>query len=338
MAWDKNEEYYTGQGTVLMAKRDADGKPLGFRHFGNVASLGIATARNYNVHKESKTGKRSTDRRTISETNVTLSAACENFSSENIAQYTNGLLTKVTAGSVTDVAYNGYGGLVTAFDHIKISAVAVKIGTQALVAYTNSQAPWDFKVNPDHGSILLNADGANVVAAVTDIVVGASTTITADIGYVEVGDVVKVTGVTGADANIINGVALTVKAVTGTGIVVDLNTTGKTIVGTSAKLHGVGVHLLVSYAYQAQDLVDALAVQEEEVYLRFEGLNTAEGDEPVVIEIFRVGIAPIAELALFGDAVQQATITAEVFSDPHRTTGSKFYSVKKLGRPETIVG
>ena len=332
MAWDRNEEYFTGQGSVLISDRTAGGQAVGFRHFGNVSALAIATARNYNVHKESKSGNRATDRRTISETNVTMSATCENFSSENIAAYTTGLLTKVAAGTVTGQKYIGTAGLVTAFDHIQVSALDVKAGATSLVAYTNDATAWDYKVNLDAGSILLNAASTKLAATVTDVLVGTKTTITAVIGYVKIGDTVTLSDVTGTDAASVNGIPLVVEQVTATGVVVDLDTTGKTIVGTAAKLSGVGVELTVGYSYQAQDLIDALAAKERDVWLRFEGLNTAENQEPVVVDVFRLGIQPIAELALFGDAVQAETINGELMADNLRPAGSsQFYQVRKVG-------
>ncbi|MEG1728759.1 MAG: hypothetical protein RR280_04370 [Bacteroidaceae bacterium] len=330
MAWDIKEEYFTGQGTVLISKRDKNGQPLGFRHLGNVASLAISTARNYNSHKESKSGSRSTDRRTITDTTVTLSAACENFSSENVRLFTGGVLTKIAAGSVVDAIHNGAAGLITGLDHISVSDVSVKIGSQALVAYTNASTPYDFEVNKESGSIKLNPAGANLTVPVTDIVVGTTTTITAAIGDVSVGDIVTLSGVTGTDAGDLNGVPLTVTQVNQTGVVVSLDTTGKVVVGTAAKLSGTGLSLKVSYTFGEQDIIDALAAKEESVWLRFEGLNTAEDDKPVVVDIFKLGITPIAELALFGDAIQQANVSGEVFTDSDRTTGSKFYSVRKL--------
>lgn len=338
MAWDRKEEYFTGQGSVLISDRTAGGQAVGFRHFGNVSALAIATARNYNNHKESKSGNRATDRRTISETNVTMTASCENFSGENLAYYTAGLLTKVSAGTTTAQKYIGTAGLVTAFDHIKISALDVKAGSTALVAYTNDATAWDYKSNTEAGSILLNPESSKLAATVTDVLVGTKTTITAAIGYVNVGDTVTLSGVTGTDAADLNGVPLTVSQVTSTGVVVDLDTTGKTVVGSAAKLSGVGVELTVGYSYQSQDLIDALAAKERDVWLRFEGLNTAENQEPVVVDVFRLGIQPIAELALFGDAVQAAAISGEIFADNLRPAGtSQFYQVRKVGHRNPTV-
>lgn len=329
MAWDTKEEYFSGQGSVLIGFRDKNGKPKGLRHIGNVSALAIATAVSYTEHKESKTGNRSVDRRTVNDTQVTFSATCENFSSENLKMFLRAELKKVQTGSIADVPFNASAGLITPLDHLKVSNVAVKVGQTSLVEYTDEATPYDFEVNTEAGSIRFNENAPNLGAAISDIVVGATTTITATFAEIAVGDVVVVKGVTGDDAADINGKELTVTAVTPTGFVVDLNTTGKTFVADSAKAFGGAVAVTVSYDYEAQDRLEALEGKDEDVFVRFEGLNTAESNAPVVIDVFRVGIAPIQELALISDEIQASNIEGAVLVDTTRKTGSKYYVVRK---------
>lgn len=329
MAWDIKEEYFSGQGSVLVGFRDSEGKPQGLRHIGNVSALALAVAVSYNEHKESKTGNRSVDRRNVSETNVTFSATCENFSSENLKMFLRAELTKIQTGSVVDYPINATAGFITPLDHIKVSGLIVKVGSETLEAYVNDVTPYDYEVNEDAGSIRFNAASAKLGVVVSDIVTGESTTITASFAKISVGDVVTLKGVTGDDAAFINDKELTVTSVTSTGFVVALNTTGKTLTAAGAKAYGGAVAATVSYTYATQDRLDALTAAEEDVFIRFEGLNTSEGNVPVVVDIFRVSVSPLQELALISDEIQSSTIEGSVLADSTRKTGSKHYVVRK---------
>lgn len=90
------------------------------------------------------------------------------------------------------------------------------------------------------------------------------------------------------------------------------------------------VSLLASYDYEAHSVVDTLTQGEEEVFLRFEGLNTAESNAPVVVEVFRIRSDPLKELALISDTVQQFVMEGSALSDATRSSGSKFYRVLHL--------
>lgn len=330
MAWDTNEEYYSGQGSVLVGYRDKDGKPKGLRHIGNVSALSIATAVSYNEHKESKTGNRSTDRRNVSETNVTFSAACENFSSENLKMFLRAELVKVQTGTVTDLPINAVAGLITPLEHLKLSNVVVKNGATTLAAYVDDNTPYDYEVNADAGSLRFNKNSENLGVVVSDIVVGATTTIAATFAGLEVGDVITLGGVAGADAASINGKELTVTAVNSANFVVAFDSTGKDLTATSAKAYGGAVPVTASYSYEAHDRLEAMTAAEEDVFIRFEGLNTAESNAPVVIDIFRVNVSPLQELALISDEIQSSNLEGPVLVDTTRKTGSKYYTVRKV--------
>ncbi len=91
-----------------------------------------------------------------------------------------------------------------------------------------------------------------------------------------------------------------------------------------------GDELKVSYSYAKQIRVDALTEGAKELYMRFEGLNTAEGNDPVVVEVFKFLTDPLKELSLISDGIQQFTLEGSVLADSTKTTGSKFFKVIKL--------
>lgn len=91
-----------------------------------------------------------------------------------------------------------------------------------------------------------------------------------------------------------------------------------------------GAELLADYDYGEQDNIDALMTSSApDRYFRFEGLNTAEEDKPVIIDLFKVNTQPLAALALIQDELGAMEINSKVLSDPLRATGSKFFRVRQ---------
>ena len=86
-----------------------------------------------------------------------------------------------------------------------------------------------------------------------------------------------------------------------------------------------GDDITYSYSYDAQRVVSAITEPATDYYLRFEGLNTAVNNEPVIVEFFKISPDILSELAFISDEVQQMTLEGSVLSDALRTTGSKFW-------------
>lgn len=246
--WDAVDHYYSGQGVVLLAERNADGTPKGFHAVGNVPDLKITVATSVLEHKESHTGQRGTDLRLTTETKVALSMTMENFVAENLARVSRGLSTKIAAGQVTAGTIKAYLGAVVALPHINVSDVVITKGATPVDAAL-------YDVNPAAGSVKFK----DVVADVTD-----------------------------------------------------------------------GETLTVAYKYDAQFQVDALTKGSEDLYMRFEGLNTAEGNSPVVIDVFKFSTDPFKELALIGDGVQSFVLEGSVLADTTRPSGSMYFVVRKV--------
>jgi hypothetical protein len=339
LKWDAVDQYFSGQGVVLVGLRDSLGRPKGLRSMGNVSALKITTATSVLEHKESHTGQRGTDKRITTEVKVGLSMTGENFSGRNLADFTRGLLTEVAAGTETAYAVVAYPGLVSPLGHVGVTVSAVKTGATSLTGWVDDDTAWDYKVNEDHGSIKFNdgvdtAYSANWGAIVTAITVGATTVITCDPGTLAVGDVVTCSGFTGADAANLNAIALTVSAVSGTGFSsTTVDTTGDTITtaaGTRAVFATAGHSYTVAYTYLDQELIGALSQGTLELYMRFEGLNTAEESEAVVVEVFKCSTDPLKDFDMISDGIQAFVLEGSVLADTLRASGSQYFRVMKL--------
>lgn len=83
--------------------------------------------------------------------------------------------------------------------------------------------------------------------------------------------------------------------------------------------------LEVSYAYAAQETVEAMTEAAKDYHLRFEGMNTTEDNKAVVVEIFKFSSDPLKELSLIGDGIGQMTLEGSAQADLTRLTGSKYF-------------
>lgn len=335
MAWSTKEEYYSGQGVVLVGRRDAAGKPKGLRPVGNVPNLAIQVQTSVLEHKESTTGQRGTDLRLTTETKCNMNFTLENFNSQNLADAMRGDYNAVAGATLTDQAgFLAYPGSVTALGKLNVSAVTIKMSTTALTLYTNDLTPYDYKLNSEAGSVEFN-DGSVVAVdklgvVVTAVAVGSTTVLTVP-NKASVGDKVTLKGFTGSDAAFVNGNTYTVTARTDASLTLGVDTTGKTITtaaGTKAVFPGMAFTATMTFPDQVQ--VEALTQGADDLYMRFEGLNTADDNTPVVVEVFRFQTDPLKELSLISDQVQQFVLEGSVLADVTRPTGSKYFNVQKL--------
>lgn len=342
--WDSQavDHYYSGQGVVLMGARDADGNPMGLYPVGNVSALKVTIATTTLEHKESHTGQRGTDLRITTEVKVGASVTMENYIAKNLAQALRGLYTLVPAATVAAQSFLGkaYPGSVIATGKIKMTAASLTQGATPLVAYVDELTAWDYKVNLEAGSFFLN-DGSEQAfsalvgtVAASAVTVGATTSITVTVpAAAAVGDKVFLSGFTGGDAADLNGKVAKIVTKTGTtAITVDINTATKTITLGAGKVFFFteGLTLTWGATYAEQYLIDSLAAAASDIFVRFEGLNTAEGNNPVVIEIFRLSTDPLKDLDLISDGIQQFLLEGSVLADNNRQTGSKYFSVQKV--------
>lgn len=328
--------YFSGQGVVLLGARSATGRPLKLRPVGNVSDLKLTLGSTVVEHKESQTGQRGTDLRLQTGVAMGMAMTMENFDRYNLAQALRGTITVVGGDTVTAEAASFWLGGVSAARHINVSAYAVKQGATVLTEYVDDATPWDYRAYGEGGSFFFN-DGitlafAGAGLAASAISVGATTTITvASSANAVVGGSITCRGYTGADAGDINGLTFTITAVAdATHITFDLNSTGDTItVGTNKNVWD-GMACTFDYTYSDQVQIDALEVGLSEVWMRFEGLNTAEDNKPVVIEVFRVVTDPLKELAMISDTIANFALEGSALLDALQATGSKYFRVTML--------
>jgi hypothetical protein len=111
---------------------------------------------------------------------------------------------------------------------------------------------------------------------------------------------------------------------------INILTNAEQVAAGAANLIAEDDVLHIDYSFATYNNVEALTGSEAVRWLRFEGLNTALSDSPVVVDIFKMSINPLAELALINEELGQLVVASDVLSDSLRTTGSKFFRERLL--------
>ncbi len=89
--------------------------------------------------------------------------------------------------------------------------------------------------------------------------------------------------------------------------------------------------LHVSYTFAAQDNIEAITSSSAPIrWARFEGLNTADSDKAMVVDIYKMQMKPLAELGLINEELDKMVVESKAVSDALRLTGSKFFGIRQI--------
>jgi hypothetical protein len=338
--FDESSQYFSGQGVVMIGSRDANGNPTGLRALGNVSDLKLTVATTIVDHKNSQDGQRATDARLRTDIKSTASLTLDSWFAANLAKALSGDNTVIPAGAVAAGAVNCYPGLISPLAYINTSNLVLTSATSTvLTAYTTPSAPYDYKVNQSAGSIEINPlDGAlapvGLGTAPSAITVGSTTVITMA-NTATVGEEVYLVGFTGANASSLNNISALISACDSGHITIPVVTTAETItVGAGSRVifANEAQPCSAAYNFSAQTLVHGLTQPLTDVFLRFEGLNTAQGNTPVVVEIFRFSTDPLKELSLISDTFGSFQLEGAIMYDYTKLASglSPYFHVKQL--------
>lgn len=230
--------YFSGQGRVYLAQRDANGNPLALRWVGNVPDLKISLNIETIEHKESYSGQRLTDLQLIKSKDGEMNCTLEDFSVENIELSLYGQTASITGATVTgETLPTGIlAGETRLLANQFISAVTVKdsSGTSKTLPATQ------YTVHANQGAITFN-----------DIATGGP--------YVQ--------------------------------------------------------PFKVDYTYGTARRSAMFKSAKPELWLRFDGINTADNNKPVVVDLYRVAINPTKDFSLISDDLQRFELSGRVLAD-----------------------
>lgn len=80
-------------------------------------------------------------------------------------------------------------------------------------------------------------------------------------------------------------------------------------------LTGVTGAITASYTYGAANVTAMFTQPLPERWVRFEGLNTADGNKEVVIDLYRVAINPAKDLSVIGTDLMKFELSGQVLAD-----------------------
>lgn len=130
-------------------------------------------------------------------------------------------------------------------------------------------------------------------------------------------------------AVVITNVAGTTTYVLGTDYL--LNTDAGSFMPLSTGAITASQTLHVDYTFAAQDNIEVVTSSAAPIrYARFEGLNTADTNKPVIVDIFKLSTKPLAELPLINDEALEMPIEAKVLADALHTVGSQYMRIRYI--------
>lgn len=93
-------------------------------------------------------------------------------------------------------------------------------------------------------------------------------------------------------------------------------------------------NIAVTYAFNKQQVVEAMVNSGKEYELLFEGLNEAESDLPVIVRAYRVKFAPAQAIGFIGDDFAALELTGTALADANKTgVGISQYWKASVGEP-----
>jgi hypothetical protein len=89
--------YNIGRGALFFAPLDANGKPLAYRHLGNVTNFGVNIETESIQHQSSRSGTRTTDLEIVTAITLNLNISLDEISHDNLALSLNGEIADSTS-------------------------------------------------------------------------------------------------------------------------------------------------------------------------------------------------------------------------------------------------
>lgn len=293
MAQDFNTLLYAGQGVVRAADLDVNNLPLGFKDLGNVMQLALGTAVERRQKREMRTGKQHLLKSQVRQITQSITMMLDSFASDNLKRFYYGGVDTLNGATITNEIVTGRPGLGVQLSRINLSSFTSLTNAGATVTYTRdtgavNPGPFAVTFDPDTDTFALGAgsapgNGTRVQLAGT-LPSGFSTAT----NYYVIGS-------SGASFQLsaTQGGSAILSTQAGSGITYNLffdykvNLKSGMIDFPVGTLITDGQSLRANFVAGASELIKPFTDVSKPIYLLFEGLNTAQGDTPVIVECFK---------------------------------------------------
>ena len=309
--------YYSGQGSIYVAQRNAAGQPLGFRQIGNVPSLELTIDITKFEHKESCSGQRAIDLSIVQEKNGTFSLTMESISAKNLALAawgTSGLVAgaAVASGTITiddpDLPY--ILGDINLDDTVAVTLTnSLSVGSAswlATTAYAVGDAATPVVPNSRFYYVAEGDEGTSGGSEPTWPTTKGDTVVDGTVTWTDGGLIA-----------LVEATHFTLDATFGT---VTLNALSEASVGDVWNL---------AYTHLGYVNVTALTETSQERWLRFQGLNTIDNRE-VVVDLYRASFDPLQGYGLINEEIASIDLSGNILLDALRLSGDQFFRQRYL--------
>jgi hypothetical protein len=82
-----------------------------------------------------------------------------------------------------------------------------------------------------------------------------------------------------------------------------------------------------NYSYLASETIKPLLAADTNIFLQFSGLNTVEGNNPVLVEVFKLSLNAATQLALITENLVEFQMTGMALYDPLNAADGGFFRV-----------
>jgi len=153
--------YFSGQGSLSVGVRDANGKPMGLVPLGNVPNLEISIEVTKFEHKESETGSRAVDLTVVQEKKGTFTMTLEDMKASNLALGFWGTDSVVAGAAVSDEQVKVYHDKPVPLDFINVEGTtpAPVVGDDATPTTTYVDGT-DYTIDLANGTITALSTGS----------------------------------------------------------------------------------------------------------------------------------------------------------------------------------
>ncbi|CAN5754092.1 hypothetical protein BH11PSE12_BH11PSE12_08300 [soil metagenome] len=91
-----------------------------------------------------------------------------------------------------------------------------------------------------------------------------------------------------------------------------------------------------AYTHAELENVAVFTAAQPEVFLRYEGINLAEGNTPIVVELYKVNTEPLKELALITTKLAELDINATVLIDSTKPVSDEMGQFGRILKPTLL--
>jgi hypothetical protein len=287
-----------------------------FRHVGNCSVLNLKQTLDVQRQRDYTRAGGGTLKKVERIESVDADLTMLSFNSANLALAVAGDATTVAGATITDEAVKGYKDATSRLNHPPLSVAAVSgagASVTAAIAGTTMTVSAVLSGALFVGQVL---SGSGVTAATTITALGTGT---GGVGTytVSTSQTVASTTVTATGPNYAANTDF------------ELSTGGIYIPPTSSIPDGA--NLLVDYTHGEYSRIEAGTKTASVMECFFEGLNEAEGNAQMLIDIWRLSLPAANELALIGNEMGELQFAAEVLKDSSKGSGvSAYWRARKV--------